>query len=94
MKIYICIWIFLVDYLKGAIFLVFAYLLMLNRIEVLTVTSYAYILNTSYAYILNTKEIKLLNYQTANQLTIWKHFSEKDSLCRHWTRSQSDIIQK
>ena len=45
---------------------------MLNRIEVLTVTSYAYILNTSYAYILNTKEIKLLNYQTANQLTIWK----------------------
>lgn len=62
MKIYICIWIFLVDYLKGAIFLVFAYLLMLNRIEVLTVTS--------YAYILNTKEIKLLNYQTANQLTI------------------------
>lgn len=86
MKIYICILIFLVDYLKGAIFLVFAYLLMLNRIEVLTVTS--------YAYILNTKEIKLLNYQTANQLTIWKHFSEKDSLCRHWTRSQSDIIQK
>lgn len=70
MKIYICIWIFLVDYLKGAIFLVFAYLLMLNRIEVLTVTSYAYILNTSYAYILNTKEIKPLNYQTANQLTI------------------------
>lgn len=62
MKIYICILIFLVDYLKGAIFLVFAYLLMLNRIEVLTVTS--------YAYILNTKEIKLLNYQTANQLTI------------------------
>lgn len=62
MKIYICIWIFLVDYLKGAIFLVFAYLLMLNRIEVLTVTS--------YAYILNTKEIKPLNYQTANQLTI------------------------